>query len=197
MSKLKLTVAVIALLALVGVVNYAIKMDPTQLAARGVGLGDHHHHGDEEEEAEPPIKVDVMGPEDAALKLEVFYDEDNPCMAEFEPTMKGIAEQYAPHVRVEFKPTSKEENMLRSQEVRLGCEAGIAINGEVVKKAPGEEGLIAFRGPPGQKDFTSQQLRDVVEDELRTRGLQFTRVPDEGPPPVPPGDDHAGHQHDH
>jgi len=162
-------------------------MDPKQLAARGVGTDHHHHHEEnKEEEPKPAEKLDVIGPEDAAVKLDVFYEDDNECMSEFEPLMKKIAEQYAPNVRVEFKPTRVEENRERADELRLGCASGISINGDVVKSVPGvgKLGLVAFRGPPGQKDYDETMLRKAIEHELETKGVKFTPPPPEEQPPT-------------
>lgn len=178
MSKGKYAIAVIALIALVGVFNYAINMDPTQLAARGVGRDPHEHHHDEEAEeqellTEPP---DPIGVEDAPVQIEVFYEDDNQCMMGFAPLMTEIGEQYAPHVRVVFKPTHLPENHRRSDELGLGCASGLAMNGEVVKKVPGlgRFNLVSFRGPPGMKDYNEKALRKAVEHELKIKGVEFT-----------------------
>ena len=190
MSKWKTAIAVTALLVAIGLVNYAVKMDPKQLAARGVGA-DHHHH-DEENEQDPAQaeEVAVIGPEGAAIELEVFYEDDNECMSEFQPLMKKIAEQYAPNVRVEFKPTRVEENQELADELRLGCASGISMNGEVTKVVPGASkfGFVAFRGPPGQKDYDETMLRKAIEHELETKGVEFT-------PPPPEEQLPAAHEH--
>jgi hypothetical protein len=189
MSKWKTAIVAIALLAAVGLVNYAIKMDPKHLVERGVGL-DHHHHGEEGEEGEHAETLDLIGPDGAPAKLDVFYEDDNECMAEFQPLMRKIAEEYAPHVQVEFKPTRIEANRDLADKLRLGCASGIALNGEVVKEVPGlgELGLVALRGPPGQKDYDATMLRKAIEHELETRGVEFT-------PPPPEKEAPATHQH--
>lgn len=178
MSKTKYAIAVIVLIALVAIFNYAINMDPTQLAARGVGRDLHDHgHDDEQEQPEggPAEPLEVLGPEDAPVRLEVFYETDNECMTEFEPLMTKTAEEYAPHVRVEFKPTSVKENEERTHDLRLGCRSGIAINGEVVKKVPGvgDFNMVTFQGPPGQRDYDESMLSKVIEHELEQKGVEF------------------------
>lgn len=188
MSKGKYAIAVIALIALVGVFNYAINMDPTQLAARGVGRDPHAHDHDEgeaEEQEEPAEPPDLIGPEDAPVKLEVFYEDDNQCMVGFAPLMTKLGEQYAPHLRVEFKPTQLPDNQRRSDELGLGCASGLAMNGEVVKNVPDLKpfGLVAFRGPPGMKDYDENLLRKAIEHELEIKGVDFTPTPVEAEGP--------------
>jgi hypothetical protein len=179
MSKTRYALAVIVLIGLVAIFNYAINMDPTQLAARGVGHDPHDHgHEDEhehEEHAEAAKPPDFIGPQDAPVSLEVFYETDNECMTEFEPLMAKISERYAPHVRIEFKPTSVAENMERTHELRLGCRSGIAINGEVAKKIPGVGpfDVVSFQGPPGQKDYDETMLYRAIEYEMKQKGVEF------------------------
>ena len=219
MRRLKTALAVIALVAAIGVVNYAVKMDPKHLVERGVGQ-DHHHHHQEEQEAEEGREGEEgqasgqhhehhehsdptsatpgsLGPEAAPVRLDVFYETDNECMTDFEPLMKKIADHYGDRVRIDFKPTQIEANKQAADELRLGCASGLAINGEVVKKVPGvgEHGLVAFRGPPGQKDYTPAQLVKTIEHELTTKGVEFT--PSNGAVEGPQAGAAAGHDHEH
>jgi len=180
MTRGKYAIVVIGLIVVLGVFNYAIRMDPTQLAARGVGRdphAHHHEHGDEEEaQLELPEPPDIIGPEDAPVLLEVFWDDHYVCVKVFQPLMMRIVEAYEPHVRAEFRSVYEGRNETRAKKLGLERMSGIAINGGVVKKLPTAAGfgLVAFRGVPGNINYSEQMLYQAIEEELKKEGIEFT-----------------------
>ena len=194
MRKTKIAIAVIAVLALLAAANYAFNMDPTQLAARGVGR-DAHSHGDEhedEEEAPKPEPVVPLGPEDAPVRIEVFYTRAEIYHTDFEPLIQAIYEDYKPHVRIEPRDLGTAEVRTQAMALPLHGAQGLAVNGEVIKQLPGAGAfnMVALLGSPQDRRWSPDMLRAFIEHDLKAKGVQFT-------PPPPPNGVEAGPQHDH
>ena len=189
---------VIVLLAAIGVINYMSNMDPTQLAARGVGR-DPHSHGDHEHEEEPPAPteealVEPIGPEDAPVKIIVCYQSVGYVRDEYRRIAEGVASDYGDLLRIEFMDSMKPENRELINAISENLHNGLIINGEVVKQIPGSTfGMVSFSGSPQFEEWSVHELRMAIEHDLKQKGVEFTSHVDDAPPPPA----HAGHTHEH
>lgn len=190
-------IVIVALIAIAGF-NYLIRIDPTQLAARGVGKDPHAHgraHEHEEHEQHQPQEDPSrpIGPEDAPILIQACYMERGMLMEELRPMLKDVAQDYAGLVRVEFVDTTKPESREMIEQVAKGMINGLIINGEVTKATPGTAfGMSSFRGLASFDDWSVAELRLAIEHELAQKGVEFTsHVGEETetampiPPPVP------------
>ncbi len=197
-------VVVIALVAIAGY-NYVINMDPSQLAARGVGKDPHAHDQEqdnegEEHEAQQARDTDPtepIGPEDAPVQITVVWTMRSLMATEYRPLLQDMAtKDYPGLVHVEFVEASNRE---RLQELGItDITQGIAINGKSVIELPGTAfGFTTFQGSPGLGDWDPRELAMAIEQELRNQGIEFeSKVPPAPEPtPPPPLPDHEGHQH--
>ncbi len=198
MRSTKGAIAVIGLLALLAIANYAFNMDPTQLAARGVGKDPHAHNDQDTAEADkPPVSDEIvpLGPEGAPITIEVFYDGPGSYAEVFGPVMTTMQAQYADHVRVEFSDLTDPEINARAVKLPLRGSQGLSFNGEVIKSVPGEGNFdtVAFVGQPMDRHWNEGALQHAIEYELTTQGIEFEASAP--PPPGAGGDEHAGHDH--
>ncbi len=200
--KMKTGIIVVGLLVVVGLFNYVIKMDPTQLAARGVGR-DAHSHGDEHAGAEEgkPGEEDLrtpIGPEGAPVLIQVIAAETSELEMPLRPMMSSIAADYPEYVRVEF-PAPNTDEFKELNKVTHGS-AGLLINGEMIKEIPEARlGFVTFQGSPALEDWTEQDVRLAIEHELEKAGIEFTpraqHAHSGAEGPAGEADAHAGHSH--
>ncbi|MFO8081647.1 MAG: hypothetical protein R6V07_15270 [Armatimonadota bacterium] len=203
-KKMKTGLVVVALLVGIGAFNYIINMDPTQLAARGVGK-DAHSHGDddhdhENEEGAPTFEdmLKPIGPEDAAVTIEVLWGDPQEVQGVLRPMLTGVASSYPDHVRVEFVDPDSERHQQITEEITEGIGVGLLINGEMIKQIPEADlGVLAFAGSPTFEEWSEKDLRLAVEHELEDRGIDFepTVEHDHRAAPGQAPDPHAGHDH--
>jgi len=201
MKKVKIAGVIVGLLALLAIANYAFRMDPTQLAARGVGR-DHHHHGEEDAEENHEHEaaahaIHPMGPEGAAVTVEVFYSGQDRYREYFEAIMERIVADYAPHLRVEPRDLTTEQGLARCRQLPLGGGQGLAVDGKVIYQFEGlgSTGMVAFTGTTADRSWHELMLRRVIEHLLDSKGVQF-EPPESPQPPAPAHDhDHSGHAH--
>jgi hypothetical protein len=199
--KIITTIVVILLLAGIGVINYVRQMDPTQLAARGVGQGGHHHGEESKPEDEPPPMsrsdedyVAPIGPENAPVKIQAVYGDLNGLKTEMRPILEETAELYSPHVRVEFVESTDPENRPMLDAVSPNMHFGLIINGEVTKEVPiSAFGMVSFAGSPAYEEWSVRELHSAIERELEKQGVQFESHLNDRP--MPPADGHEGHAH--
>ncbi len=179
MSKRTITViVVVVLLAGIGGFNYLIKMDPTQLAARGVGKDAHAHHHDHDADGEAQVPKEVLseplGPEGAEVLIQVTY-QDPHTLEVVREWLTAVVTEYKPHVRVEFLDPSDAEDRKIMDAASEHLQDGLIINGDVVKEVPGTAfGMVAFTGEPELEHWDDGDLRLAVEHELRQKGVEFT-----------------------
>ncbi|MGI5817799.1 MAG: hypothetical protein ACOX9R_06845 [Armatimonadota bacterium] len=203
MSKKTITaLIVVALLVGIGVFNYAIKMDPTQLAARGVGQDAHSHSdddGDDHEHDQAPTIEDMLeplGPEGAAVTIEVLWQDPQDLEGTLRPMLTSVASHYAGHVRVEFFDPATDEYAQTVQDVAAGVPVGLLINGEMIKQVPEAPlGMLAFAGTPTFEEWSMHDLLLVVEHELEAKGIAFEPQVEHDHSHDHPAHDHAGHSH--
>ena len=192
MRKTKVAIAVIAILAVLAVANYAFRMDPTQLAARGVGRDPHSHDQvhEQAEESQNLAPLEPLGPQGAPVRIEVFYPRAEIYHTDYEPLIQAIYEDYQPHLRIEPRDLSDPAVHKEAMELPLKGAPGLSVNGEVITQVEGAgvDGIVALRGGPGDRSWSPGMLRKVIEQDLKAKGVQFT---------PPPSSIEAGPQHDH
>lgn len=200
--KVKTAVIVVGLLAAVGLFNYAIKMDPNQLAERGVGHDAHSHgdeHADEEGKPGPEDLMQPIGPEDAPVLIQVLVGDTNELEMPLRPMMTRVAAGYPNLVRVEFiDPKSEEYKQLR--EKTGGAVTGLLINGEMVKEIPEAKlGFVTFQGSPTFEEWSEEDVHLAVEHELEQKGIEFTPQVEHDHPGAGAqmGHEHSHEGHDH
>ncbi len=200
--KMKTVLIVVGLLVIVALFNrFIIRMDPTQLAARGVGK-DAHSHGDEAVEEGKPGEVDLrqpMGPEGAPVLIQVLATGMTELEMPLRPMMSSLSGVYPQFVRIEF-PAPASEEFKKLVEQAQGMTTGLMINGEMIKEIPEAKlGFITFQGTPTFDEWTEQDLRLAVEHELEKAGIEFTPQVEHADPAADPhageADPHAGHSH--
>lgn len=194
---MKTVLIVVALLVGIGVFNYIIQMDPTQLAARGVGK-DPHDHGDdhdhdhdhaEDMEQQSQQLAEPLGPEGAAVTIKVLWRHEGELETPLRPMMEQIASEYEGHVRVEFPEPQSEEQQRLVENVTSGVSSGLVINGEMIKEVPEAPlGVLAFSGSSSFEEWGIDDLRLVIEHELEAAGVEFEPKVEH---------DHSHHGHDH
>jgi len=195
MKKVKVAILFVAVLALLALANYAFKMDPTQLAARGVGKDPHHHDGEEHEAAEEAVvAITPLGSEGAPVTIEVFYAGEASCRETFLPIMSEIHATYNNNVRINFSDLMDADVNKRAREMTLQATPGLTINGKTIVKVPGAGSFdtVVFSGSPQDRSWNPDTLHKAIQAELTACGIEF----DEPAPQIPPQPgEHAGHDH--
>lgn len=208
-TKVKTILIVVALLVGIAGFNWFIQMDPTQLAARGVGKDPHaheqdHDHDHEGEHGEAPKTIEdlmePMGPPNAEVKIEVLWRDRQELEKALRPMFTQVVKTYKGHVRVEFFDPESEEFKQVVTEVTEGIATGLLINGEMIKEVPEAPlGMLAFSGSPTFQEWTVEDLLLAIEHELEAAGVEFEpQVEHDHSHAMPPGasgDPHAGHGH--
>ncbi len=214
-TKWKTVLIIVSLLAIIGLFNkYVLKMDPSQLAARGVGKDPHAQQHEEEDPGEQARAiaeqmekqkqiVKPIGPEDAEVTITVLWRDMSDLEKALRPMMEHVASTYEGHVRVEFPDPKSDEYRRLVTDVTKGVGSGLVINGEMIKEVPDAPlGMIAFSGSPTFEEWGVDEVRLAVEHELMEAGVEFTPKQEHdhsapsGPAQSPrAGDSHAGHGH--
>jgi hypothetical protein len=216
---MKTAIVVVALLAGVGLLNkYVLRMDPNQLAARGVGK-DAHSHGEDHAQGESEHGVEEdpvgkqqallrpIGPEDAEVTIQALWLDPQELEGLLRPMLKNVATSYKGHVRVEFLEPETEEHARVVENITEGSRVGLVINGEMIKEVPEAPlGVLAFSGSPSMQEWSERDLRLAIEHELEANGVEFepqvehdhsghARGRQSAPMPSERGGSHAGHDH--
>ena len=203
-TKMKTVLVVVALLVGIGAFNYIIKMDPTQLAARGVGKDPHSHDKDHEDEEKPgTTREDLMrpiGPEGAAVTITVLWSDQVELEGIIRPMLTEVAGSYKDNVRVEFLDPASDEYKKVVTEVTNGAPVGLLINGEMIKEVPEAPlGMLAFSGSPSFEEWGQGEVHLAVEHELDTAGVEFEPHAEHdhslAPGHIESSPSHEGHDH--
>lgn len=184
-KRTKTILIVVGLLAAVGLFNYLIQMDPTQLAARGVGR-DAHSHGDEQDDHEgQPGEVDLrqpIGPEEAPVVIQVLAASPGEIEMPLRPMMSAIVADYPGLLRIEF-PAPDSDEFTEAVKQAGGVPMGLLINGEMIKEIPEAKlGFVTFQGSPAFEEWSELDVRLAVEHELEEAGVEFTPKVEHGHP---------------
>jgi hypothetical protein len=128
-------------------------------------------HGKDSTPAEIPKPV---GPEDAPAKIEVFVNGGNSCHSDTVTTIRNIADEepYKGKVRISFVDTTDPANKKKAANAKIGCDAGLLVNGKSAMRIPGhgEAGLVIFTGPIGQKNYTMADLKAGLDIVIKEAG---------------------------
>lgn len=111
------------------------------------------------------------GPTTAPVKVEVFINNSNSChQASVEP-MKDLQKVYGKLLRTEWYSTNDPKVSVRADKLKLGCEAGLAVDGKADAQVERDGGkvLVSFRGPAGDK-YKIEDLYRVINNELKAKG---------------------------
>lgn len=194
MKRVKVAIVFVAVLGLLALANYTFKMDPTQLAARGVGREAHQHNDEDQHDEEPVAAITPLGPEGAPVTIEVFYAGEASCQETFWPIMSEINTTYRDNVRINFSDLMDADVNKRAREMTLHATPGLTINGKTIVKVPGAGSFdtVVFTGSPEDRSWNPDTLHKAIEAELTARGIEF----DEPAPQIPPQPgERAGHNH--
>ena len=113
------------------------------------------------------------GPQDAPVYLEVFID-PAACHQANVDSLREITDTYGDLVRVDWHDMSDAEVARRSDELRIGCQAAILINGEIDARIEREGGaeIVSFKGPVNSKDFQARDLYAAINAVLEEKGIE-------------------------
>jgi type II secretory pathway pseudopilin PulG len=111
------------------------------------------------------------GPATAPVKLEVFINNSNSCHQGNVGMLQEVTKTYGDLLRTEWFSMMKAEVSRRSDELNIGCEAGLLINGQIETKLErmGGKVLVSFRGTPGDK-FKQQDIYLAINAALQQKG---------------------------
>jgi hypothetical protein len=182
----QLTLTIVALLGVLLGMNYAADWRKDQAEARGKEVqklreaaeaaaqaannpGVPAGHGGDEKAFALPAN---SGPLDAPVKLQIFANDANSCH-QTSTTLKEVEGVYGALLRVEWLSMTDPKAAEQSDKLSIGCEAGLAINGQIEREIARQGGktLVSFRGPLGDK----YRLPDVyagINAALTEKGKQ-------------------------
>jgi len=120
-----------------------------------------------------------IGPENAPVKITVFVSGTNSCHSDTVTSVQELAAQetYKDKMRVEFLDTAKPEVKKIADASKIGCEAGLLINGKSTMIVPGhgEMGLVVFSGPMGKKNYTRDDLIAAIAQVIKEKAAGKTK----------------------
>ncbi len=127
------------------------------------------------------------GPEDAPVHLTVFINSANDCLEPNAKLLPKVQEVYGELVSIEYLDMVEEDVKRKSDELQLGCDAGIYFNGELQRKAqPGNiVGIREFMGAVDTDRFFTCDVYGAINYMLKEKEIE---VPEGGeelaePPP--------------
>jgi len=133
------------------------------------------------EPAEPVDPVDPIGPSDAPVRLEVFYEIDNPCHAYIEPEARKFAARYAPYLLLRLLPWHAEGTEARAEQLNLDCLVAVAISGRT-EQGEFEPGEVLFTSPTEIGGWSWDRIAELVEAKLALAGVTPAQREPDGPP---------------
>jgi hypothetical protein len=168
---------VVAVLALAVVVNYTNLLSPDIYRAKDAPPPPPGRLV--VEPSEPVYPVEPIGPADALVKLEVFYELDNPCHAYIEPDARSFTDRYAPHVQLKLMPWNAEGTQERADQLGVDCLLAIAISGRDEQDSP-SRGNVVFTAPTEIGGWSWDDVAALVDTRLAEAGIsQLPIVADE------------------
>lgn len=122
--------------------------------------------------SEPVEPVEPIGPGDAPVSVAVFYQPENPCHDHIEPQARGLAERYAPRIRVELLPWFAEGTRERAEQLTVDCLVTVEVSGPppIDEESPEPE-TVEFTGPTEIGAWTWDDVAKVVEMRLTMAGV--------------------------
>jgi hypothetical protein len=85
--------------------------------------------------------------------------------------MEKVGDVYGSLARLEWYGTSDPAVSARADKLKIGCEAGLVINGKIERQVDRNGGkvLLSFRGPAGDK-YRMEDVYKVINSELKAKG---------------------------
>jgi hypothetical protein len=139
-------------------------------------------HEDEAEEESPKVVLpDPMGSKDADIQIKVYVTSDNECDETTFHEMQDIGRDFGDDVYIEFADLLEEEVLREAQEAKIGCKAGLTINGKSKYLLPerGIEGTILLDGPIGQLNYDINDVKAIITYHLEYKKTQENGDKDE------------------
>jgi hypothetical protein len=111
------------------------------------------------------------GAPDAPVKLEIFVNDANSCHEVSVGVLGDLQKTYGKLLRSEWYTTSDPKASARADKLKIGCEAGLVINGkiEAMVERDGGKALVSFRGPVGDK-YKVEDVYRATNLALRAAG---------------------------
>ncbi|MEI6503765.1 MAG: hypothetical protein WCP21_22370 [Armatimonadota bacterium] len=180
---LRVILIVIALLAVVFVMNtvadkrqneareLAKEAQKAKDAATAAAAAKNSSSKDGHKGAAAFVLPPATGPATAPVKLEVFINNSNTCHEGSVDPMKDLQKVYGKLIRTEWLSTNDPKSSIRADKLKIGCEAGLAVNGktEAQVERGGGKVKVDFRGPAGDK-YKLEDLYLVINNELIAKG---------------------------
>lgn len=174
-------IIVVALLAVMATVNYFGGEAPWE---NGSGTESEAHAVDsatadvpaeampgEYEELIPAL--DPIGPEDAPVMLEVFYEEVNDCHGGISDSASELAIRYTPHLRLKLLPWNAEGTEERADELDAHCLVAIALSTREDDGSWGP-GEVLFISPPDIGEWTWGDVEGHIVTRLNEAGIEIS-----------------------
>ena len=162
---------IIGLLVVMGLSHKLTDTTLVDIAGNKLLWDDSHSHGDEEEKEKESPKVvlpDPMGSKDADVRIKVYVTSDNECDETTLHGMQDIGRDFGNDVYIEFADLLEEEVLREAQEAKIGCKAGLTINGKSKYILPerGIKGAILLDGPIGQLNYDIDDVKAIITYHL-------------------------------
>lgn len=107
----------------------------------------------------------------APVKVEIFINNSNSCHQGSVAPMQEVGKTYGNLARMEWYSSNDPKVAPRADKLKIGCEAGVVINGQIERQVERNGGkvLLSFRGPAGDK-YKIEDVYKVINNELQAKG---------------------------
>lgn len=197
----------LAVLVVIGVIEYTVgggwkaaRDEYTRMTGKGMPAGAHYL-------MQPFTLPQPIGPQDAKLRIEFFFNTRNGCHAGMAKGAASAFEKYKDRVRVVFYDINSEQARKKLAGYPMGCEMAGLINGLMSVRMPGKrepiiaEALVGKSGPPtdtakfiawalspeGQKSLAQQRKAFEAERKKRLEKEKAAAKAKPGPGAPPSG----------
>ena len=182
MNRTRNAIIVIALLGAVAVVNYfgsprsepeASQNESEQHAAEAEAAADAPEAPEEDEHVVTQPAIDPFGADDALVKLEVFYEEENDCHSGIASQACDLTQRYQPYVQLQLRPWNAEGTQERADELNAHCLVVVALS---TRDANGQwgPGEVEFMAPPDTDEWGWGDLGGVIATKLNEAGVEMS-----------------------
>ena len=202
MKKLQVAVLVIALLAVIGGMNYydGLRRDEAAKLAKEAKAAEEKAEREKAaklapkgEAAQGPALFPLpksSGPQDAPVKLDIYVNNSKDCHEGSVSMLNPLQHTYGKLLRVEWHNVHDPKLAKQIESLKIACEAGLVINGKVeqVVESNGGKTLVSFRGPVGEK-YKIDEVYGAINGCLIAKGkkppaLALEKAKSASAPPV-------------
>ncbi|MCX7597667.1 MAG: hypothetical protein N2512_02195 [Armatimonadetes bacterium] len=204
--KMRNLLILLGVLVVIGAIEYTVgggwKMardEYSRITGQGMPAGAHYL-------MQPFTLPQPIGPKDAKLRIEFFFNTRNGCHAGMAQGAASAFEKYKDRVRVVFYDISSEQAQKKLAGYPKGCEMAGLINGLMSVRMPGKrepimaESLVGKMGPPadvnkfvawaltpeGQKSLAQQRKAFEAERKRRLEKEKAAAAKGKSGPGAPP-----------